>query len=75
MLQNANVSHGKTMMGMVVGRRELPCVRRLMSLHKGNVIRCAAQISMGGKKGMKKQRRDTERKLTKRHSFVAQSGV
>jgi hypothetical protein len=41
MLQNANVSHGKTMMGKVEGRRELPCVRRLMSLHilhKENVV-------------------------------------
>jgi hypothetical protein len=35
MMQPANVSHGKTKMVKMVRRRELPCVRRSLSLYRG----------------------------------------
>jgi hypothetical protein len=40
-MQKANVSHGKGEMDKMVGRRELPCVRRLRALYRVNVVRGA----------------------------------
>jgi hypothetical protein len=53
-LQKATVSHGKTKM---VRRRELPCVRRSMSMYRGRVFRGAVSMLTEWKK---KWRRDKE---------------
>jgi hypothetical protein len=45
-----NVSHDSTKMGKMVKRRDLPCVRRLMSLYRGRVVRDAVVMSMERKK-------------------------
>jgi hypothetical protein len=59
MKQKANVSHGRKKMDMV-RRREVSYVRRLRSLHRGQVVRDAVLESMERKKGIKKQRRSKE---------------
>jgi hypothetical protein len=60
-MQKANVSHGETKMDKMVRRRELPCVRRLMSLYREHFVRKAVSMSIGRKKKViKKQRRSKE---------------
>jgi hypothetical protein len=76
MMQKANVSHGKTEMDMIVGRRELPCVRLLWSLYIKRLVRGAVLLSMERKKKvMKKQRRSKKSELTKKSIFVDMSGI
>jgi hypothetical protein len=50
MTQKTNVSIGKTDMDKLVRRRELPCVRRLRSLHRMRVVRGMMPRSMKKKK-------------------------
>jgi hypothetical protein len=43
-------------MDKMMRRKELPCVRRLKSLHSGRVVRGAVVLSMEIKKVMKKRK-------------------
>jgi hypothetical protein len=70
MMQKANVSHGSTKM---VRSRELPCVRRSMSLYRGRVVRNAVLMSMERKKVMKKQRRRKKRNDGKSGSLLPEA--
>jgi hypothetical protein len=45
-----NVSHGEPKMGKMVRRRDLLCVRRSWSLHRGRVVRDAVQMPKARKK-------------------------
>jgi hypothetical protein len=49
MMQKANVSHGKTLMGKMV-RRELPCVHRSRLLYRVRVARGAVAMLLERKK-------------------------
>jgi hypothetical protein len=49
-MQKITVSHGKTKMGKLVKRRELPCVRRSKSLYRGRVVRGVDPMSAEIKK-------------------------
>jgi hypothetical protein len=55
MMQKPNVGHGKPKTDKMV-RRELPCVRRLIMLYRGRVIRGVVLMSLKKKKVIKKQR-------------------
>jgi hypothetical protein len=57
MMKDVNVSQWKTKMDKKMKKRELPCVRRSISLYKGRVVRGVVSMSKERKKVMKKQRR------------------
>jgi hypothetical protein len=59
-MQETIVNHGKPKMGKMVRRRKLPYVRRLISFHRGRVVRNAVLMSMEREKVMKNQRRSKE---------------
>jgi hypothetical protein len=50
MMQQANVSQGKTKMDKIVRRIGLPCVCRSSTLHRGQVVRGDEKMSMERKK-------------------------
>jgi hypothetical protein len=50
-MQKANVSHGKSKMDKLARRRELPCIRRLVSSYRGRVVRSAVLMLKEKKKG------------------------
>jgi hypothetical protein len=45
-MQKVNVSYGKPKMDKMVRRRELPCVRRLRSLYRGQTVHGMVLMSM-----------------------------
>jgi hypothetical protein len=70
MMEDVNVSHGKTKMDKMERRRDLPCVRRSRTLYGGRVVHGRVlNVDGRNKKVRKKQRRSKERGLTEKDSL------
>jgi hypothetical protein len=61
MKRYANASHGKTKMGKMVRRRELPSIRRSRSLYRKRAVSWILETLMEREKVMKKGRMNEEK--------------
>jgi hypothetical protein len=73
MMEGVNVSNGKTKMDKMVGKRELPCIRRSRAKYRGRVVYDGVLNVDGKKKWGRSKEEANKRSDGKKRPFVARS--